>query len=82
MGGDFNLGKAHLERAMEIAPTWYEHRVIYAEWVLAPEGKREDFLTLLQSVLDAPEVGGYQRLSNRLAVKKAQQLMQEVDKRF
>lgn len=81
-GGDMKKSKKNFQKAMEVAPEYLGTKVLYAELYLTEEDEEKEFKKQLQEVLTAPEGPVELQPENRLEKKKAEKLLEQVDKLF
>lgn len=81
-GGDMKKSKKNFEKSMEMAPEYLGTKVLYAELYLTEKDEKEEFKKQLLEVIAAPN--GPEQLvpENTLEKKKAEMLLEKIDKLF
>lgn len=81
-GGSMKKSKENFKKAMEMAPEYLGTKVLYAELYLVEKKEKKEFKEILLEVLAASN--GPQEIvpENMLEKKKAERLLEEIDKLF
>jgi hypothetical protein len=83
LGGDWEKGRAYFERALEISQRRdHLHQLNYARLYAVNAMDRELFVSLLREIIDAPDLGADVRMSNKVARRRAQRYLANVDEWF
>ena len=83
LGGKPEVGRRHFERALTLSRRQYwPAQVAYADGYARQTFNRELFETLLKEVLSQPLVNNEMATANRLARKKAAELLERIDDIF
>ncbi|HHZ83233.1 MAG TPA: hypothetical protein EYN60_04340 [Nitrospirales bacterium] len=82
-GGDFEKGRDHFERAIQLNDTFLMHKVLYAFYYAHQTQNRELFEQLLTDVVTTPAtILPEQRLANVIAQRRAQRYLSWADDLF
>lgn len=81
-GGNMGKSKKNFKKAIEMAPEYLGSRVLYAELYWAKEDEKKDFKKELELVLASSEGPEEIAPDNRLEKKKAQRLLDNIEKIF
>ncbi len=83
LGGKPNVGRRHFERALALSRRqFWPAQIAYADGYARQTFNRELFETLLEEVLSQPLIDNEMATANRLARKKAAELLEQVDDIF
>lgn len=81
-GGSMKKSKENFKKAMEVAPEYLGTKVLYAEVYLTEKDEKKDFKAILLEVLAAPNGPEEITPENILEKKKAERLLEDIDKLF
>src|SRR5690606_9638473 len=81
-GGSMKKSKKNFKKAMEMAPEYLGTKVLYAELYLTEEKEKKEFKEVLLEVVGAPNGPAEIVPENMLEKKKAERLLEEIDKLF
>lgn len=81
-GGSMKKSKENFDKAMEMAPAYLGTKVLYAEVYLTDKKEKNEFRKVLLEVLAAPNGPEEITPENILEKKKAERLLEEIDKLF
>ena len=81
-GGDMKKSKKKFEESMKEAPECLTTQVLYAELYLAKEGEKKEFKKVLEAVLKAPAGPEEIQPENRMEKRKAEKLLENIEKIF
>jgi tetratricopeptide (TPR) repeat protein len=81
-GGDMKKSKKYFDMAMEVAPAYLGTKVLYAEVYLVEKGEKKEFKKVLEEVISSPDGPGPMMPENMLEKKKAERLLEQMDKLF
>lgn len=81
-GGSMKKSKENFKKAMEMAPEYLGTKVLYAELYLTEEDEKKEFKEVLLEVIQAPNGPAEITPENMLEKKKAERLLEEIDKLF
>ena len=81
-GGDMKKSKENFKKAMLVAPEYLGTKVLYAELYLTEEDDKKEFKKQLEEVLAASDGPAELQPENRLEKKKAEKLLEQIDKLF
>lgn len=81
-GGDMKKSKKNFEKAMEMAPAYLGTKVLYAELYLTEKDEKKEFKKQLLEVIAAPNGPAELEPENILEKKKAEMLLEKIDKLF
>jgi len=81
-GGDMKKSKENFHKAMEMAPEYLGTKVLYAELYLTEKDDKKEFKKQLMEVIAAPNGPADLEPENILEKKKAEMLLEKIDKFF
>jgi len=83
LGGNWKRGKELFQRAIELSKRRnHLHMINYARTYALNAQDKELFVSLLNEVLNAPDLGDDVRLSNKVARRRAQRYLRNIDQWF
>lgn len=83
LGGDLEKGRELMEKAIAIAGRRNHVQLVnFAGTYAVNAQNRELYVSLMREVIEAPDQGSEYRLSNKVARRRAQRLLQHVDELF
>jgi len=83
LGGNWKKGRELFERALQLSGRHNQiHHVNYARTYAVNAQDRELFVKLLREVIESPDQGDGVRLSNKVARRRAQRYLDNVDELF
>jgi len=83
LGGDWKAGRKYFERAIELSQRRnHLHLINFARTYAVNAQDKELFVSLLHEVIEAPDLGDEVRLSNKVARRRAQRYLANIDQWF
>ena len=83
IGGNWKKGREYFERAIAISKRRnHLHLINFARTYAVNAQDKELFVSLLREVIEAPDLGGDVRLSNKVARRRAERYLQNIDQWF